>query len=202
MMKPFASMVICPLKISVFGDVADGDENARAIQNAFRAGLEIFQFHAGHLVLLHVQNFRHGGIPDRLDFWMGQRAFGHDFRGAQANRGDEPENDRAEAREIKRLFAGGIAAAHHHERLVAEHRQRAVARRAISHALGFQQILARHAEMLVARAGGDDDGFRLNFSPSTVSANGRLEKSTASTVPKLARAPKRSACFCIRVINS
>jgi len=33
---------------------------------------------------------------------------------------------------------------------VAENRQRAVAGRAISHALGFQQILARHAKMPVA----------------------------------------------------
>ena len=91
-------------------------------------------------------------------------------------------NDRAEARQIKRLFAGGIAAADHHERLVAENRQRAVARRAIGHALGFQQILAR------ARpdAGGSAPVAIMTvsastFSPSTVSANGLLEKSAAST---------------------
>jgi hypothetical protein len=29
---------------------------------------KIFQFHAGHLVLFHVENFRHGGIPNRFDF--------------------------------------------------------------------------------------------------------------------------------------
>jgi len=30
---------------------------------------------------------------------------------------------------------------------------------------------------------------------------GFLEKSTASTTPKLSLAPKRSACFCMRVIS-
>ncbi len=72
-------------------------------------------------------------------------------------------DDRTEAREVKRLFAGGIAAADHDERLVAERGQRTVARRAVSHALGFQLMFARHAEMLVARAGGDDDGFCNDF---------------------------------------
>ena len=62
-----------------------------------------------------------------------------------------------------RLFAGGIAATDHNERLVAENRQCAVAGGAVGHSLGFEQILAGHAQMPVARAGGDDDGFRLHF---------------------------------------
>ena len=72
-------------------------------------------------------------------------------------------HNRAKARQVKRLFARGITAADHNERLVAENRQRPVAGRAIRHPFGFQQIFAGHTEMFVARAGGDDDGFRLHF---------------------------------------
>ena len=73
-------------------------------------------------------------------------------------------NDRTESRQVKRLFTRGIAAADHDERLVAENRQRAVASRAVSHSFGFQQIFAWHAKMPMARARGDDDRFRFNFS--------------------------------------
>jgi len=38
-----ASISICPLKMSRVRRVADGNENARAIQNGFRAGLEVLQ---------------------------------------------------------------------------------------------------------------------------------------------------------------
>ena len=57
-------------------------------------------------------------------------------------------NLRAEPRQVERLFAGGIAAANHDQRLIAEDRQRAVARRAVGHAFGFQQVFAWNAEML------------------------------------------------------
>ena len=71
-------------------------------------------------------------------------------------------NGRAEARQVKRLFAGGIASADHHERPVAEDRQRAVAGCAVGHALRFQQSFAGHAKMPMARPGGNDDGLRLD----------------------------------------
>jgi len=82
------------------------------------------------------------------------------------------KNFRAEARQIQRLFARGIAAADHDERLVAEHWQRAIARGAISHALGFQQILAGHTEMPVACSGGDDN--RLD--PDLFAVHGERER--------------------------
>ncbi len=140
--------------------MADGDKHARARQEIFRAGLELLQFHTGHPAPLHAKNFHHGGIPNRFDFRIRQRALGHDFRCAQRVAAVNQKNLRAEARQIKRLFARGIAAAHHNKRLVAEQRQRPVAGGAVSHAFRFQQVLARHAEMPVARARGDDDRLR------------------------------------------
>jgi len=47
--------------------------------------------------------------------------------------------------------------------LVAENGQGAVAGRAIRHPFGLQQIFAGHAEMFVARAGGDDDRLRFDL---------------------------------------
>ena len=43
---------------------------------------------------------------------------------------------RGEAREIRRFLARGVAAAHDDKRLVAEHRQRAVARGAVRFSMG------------------------------------------------------------------
>ena len=73
---------------------------------------------------------------------MGQYAVGHDFGGAQGIAAMDQMDFGAEPGEVDRLFAGGIPAADHDERLVAEHRQRAVAGGAIGHALVLQQIFA------------------------------------------------------------
>ena len=140
--------------------MADGDEHAGHRQQTFRPGLQVLQFHRRHLVLLHVENLRDGGIPDRLDLRIGQRALGHDLGRAQGVAPVDQIHDGAEPREVLRLLARRIPAAHHDERLVAKGRQRPVARRAVSHALGFQFMFAGRVQMLVARAGGDDDRLR------------------------------------------
>ena len=88
-------------------------------------------------------------------------ALGHDVRGAQGIAAMDEENFRTESREIQRLFGRGITTADDYERFAAEDWERAVARGAVSDALGLQDFFAGHVQMLMAGAGGDNDGFRL-----------------------------------------
>ena len=53
----------------------------------------------------------------------------------------------------------------HDERLLAEHRQGAVTGGAVGHALVFQLVFTLQAEVAMARAGGNDDGRRLDAVP-------------------------------------
>jgi len=69
-------------------------------------------------------------------------------------------------------------------------------------AVGISVWAAAPAASALTKVVAVGPGGSLTFSPSTVRVNGRCEKSTDSTQPKLVLAPKRSACFCIRVINS
>src|SRR6266542_2223920 len=66
-------------------------------------------------------------------------------------------------REISRLFASRIATANHHQRLVAERRQRAVARRAIRYSLSLEQRFALQSQMPMTRAARNDESLRFNF---------------------------------------
>lgn len=61
------------------GNMSDGDENSRAIENARLACFHIFQFHAGDFALFGVQNFLDHRIPNGFDFWVSQRALSHNF---------------------------------------------------------------------------------------------------------------------------
>ena len=92
---------------------------------------------------------------------MGVNALGHDAGGAQGVPAMDQKNFRAEPGKIQSFLAGGIAAAHDDERLVAKNGQRAVARGTIGHAFGFQFVFPGDAEVFMTGAGGDDDGFGL-----------------------------------------
>src|SRR5439155_4785912 len=62
------------------------------------------------------------------------------------------------AREIVRLFDGGVAAAHDREHLALE--ERAIAHRAIRDALARVLQLARNAQLHRRATGGEDHGWR------------------------------------------
>src|SRR5687768_5862067 len=66
------------------------------------------------------------------------------------------------AGEVRGFFACGIATAHDHEWLVAKHRQRAVASRAVRDALFLQLMLAGNIEMLVTGAARDYERLGLH----------------------------------------
>ena len=66
-------------------------------------------------------------VPDHLDFWILQRPFLHDHAGPQLVAAMDHVHLRGELGQIRRFFDGRIAAADHHQRLVAEPRQGAVA---------------------------------------------------------------------------
>ncbi len=88
------------------GHVPDRDKYSGAVQNTFRAGLQIFQAHSRDLVLFRVQDLGHHTVPNGLDFWIGQRAFGHDFGGAQRVAAVHQMDRRSKAGQIGRLLAG------------------------------------------------------------------------------------------------
>ena len=101
-----------------------------------------------------------------------ERPLGHDFGGAQRVAAMHQVNDGAEPREIHRLLAGRIPAAHDDQRLVAKERQRAVAGGAVGHALVLQLALALQAQVPMAGPAGDDDGLGLD----RFAIHGQLER--------------------------
>ena len=72
-------------------------------------------------------------------------------------------NCRGETGEIGRFFAGGVAAADHHQRLVAEHRQCAVTGGAVGHPFSLQQGFALEVQVPMARAAGNDNRLAFDF---------------------------------------
>ena len=106
-------------------------------------------------------------------FGIGGRAVLHDL--GRAKRA-APMHDRhlgAKAREKRRLFHRGVAAAHHHRFLVLE--ERAVAGRARAHPVAHQPLFRFDPEQLGRRAGRDDERFGAD-SPC---ARGQLERPLA-----------------------
>ena len=63
--------------------MSDGHEDSRAVEHVFCICLEIFQTHAGDLVLLYVQNLGDRGIPDRFYLRIREGALSHDFGGPE-----------------------------------------------------------------------------------------------------------------------
>ena len=67
------------------------------------------------------------------------------------------------AGEIHRFLTGGVAAADHYDRFVAEHGQGAIAGGTVGDAFVFEQMFALDPQMTMAGAGGDNEGFGENF---------------------------------------
>src|SRR5579884_2065118 len=144
-------------------DMADGDENSGTIERAFGIRLQILHSNSSDLVLFHADHFRDDRIPDRLDFGMRKRTFGHDARRPQCIATMHQVNGGGKARQISRFFTSRITAADDDQCLIAEHRQRAVACRAIRHALFLQLRFRVQAKMTMPRAAGDDDGLAFHL---------------------------------------
>ena len=126
-----------------------------------------------------------------------------DLRRAELVAAVDERHALAEPGEVARLLHRRVAAADDGHVLAAE--ERAVAHGAGADALVLELVLAREAEVLGARAGGDDDRLgsvgSLSSSP-TQTLNGRFEKSTLCTSSVTISVPWCSACSRKRCISS
>ena len=139
--------------------MANGDKDAGAGQLAQGVGLDIAKFDASDFVLLYVADFFNNAVPDRLNLGIVQHAVDHNFRSPELIAPVNQVNLRSEMSEVGGFFARRIAAANNHERLVAKNWQGPVAGGTVGHAFALERIFARHAEMPVGSADGDDDCF-------------------------------------------
>lgn len=145
------------------GYVPDRDEQPGAVDRAFLVGLIVAHLHAGHLFLFDVHHLDDLRMPDRLDFVVGQRPLGHDLGRPQFVAPVHEIDFGGEPGEIRGLLTGGVAAADHHERLVAKHRQGAVTGGAVGDPFFLELGLAFQSEMPVAGAAGDNHRLRLDL---------------------------------------
>ena len=116
-----------------------------------------------------------GRIPDRLDLGIGERAVGHDLRGAQLVAAVDEVDLRGEAREEGRLLGRGIAAADHADGHVAV--KGAVAGGARGEAVADELLFARQPEPARGGARGDDE--RARFDPLVIELHAQMARPPA-----------------------
>ena len=112
-------------------------------------------------VLLNVEHVLDGGIHHKFDFRIGACALQHDLRGSERVAAMHQRDLAAEAGEEVGLFHGGIAAAHHHDLLLAV--KEPVASGARTDAVADQLLLGRQIQP--ARFGARGHDQRAGFDP-------------------------------------
>src|SRR5207245_9050997 len=105
---------------------------------------------------LRALELEHALVPDHLDLGVREHALLEDLRSTEPVAAVHHEHFARVAREIVRLFDGGVAAAHDREHLALE--ERAIAHRAIRDALARVLQLARNAQLHRRATGGEDHG--------------------------------------------
>ena len=109
------------------------------------------------MTLLRSEDLGHFAVPHERDLRVGERPLLHDLRGAERVAPVDHRHRLAEPGEEHRLFHGRVAAADDRDVVAAE--EEPVTGRAPGDAVAAQLLLARHAELLVPRTGGDDHGL-------------------------------------------
>ena len=100
-------------------------------------------------------------VPVHGDVGVGQHPIGHRLAGAQLVGAHDQVHAAAVFGEVDGLFAGGVAAAHHRQLLVAELGRGAVADRAGADARIPEALFAGQAQAVGAGTGGQDHGLGL-----------------------------------------
>ena len=174
---------------------AHGHEQAVHRDVALLARLEHLEAHAGQLALVGHELVGHR-VPDELDVRQVLQALVVDGRGAQLVAAVHEVHLLADARQVDGVARGRVAAAHHHDLLVAE--EVAVARGAVRHAAALQVLLELEPQLARARARGDDHALGAVL----VERRPLWLKSTDTTSSPTLLAPKRSACCFIAKASS
>src|SRR6266542_5245587 len=124
----------------------DGHEQTVHGRLPHRSTLEVLEPHGRDLALGRVENIIDRGIPDELDLGILQGTLLHDLGRTEAVPAVHHLHLPPEAREIERLFHGGVAPAHYHDVLVFE--EEAVAGRARADPATHELRFARKADEL------------------------------------------------------
>src|SRR6185437_12902845 len=122
------------------------DRNKETIDIAHRrlARREILQANAADDVLFHVENLFNYGVHKKFDFRIRLRTLQHDLRSTKGIVAMHKRDVAAKAREKIRFFHGRIAAADHHDLLVAI--EKSVTSRARAYAMANQLLFRRQIE--------------------------------------------------------
>ena len=115
------------------------------------------QAQAGHGLV--AQDLLDGRVPLEGDLRVVQGTLGHDARGAQGVAAVHDDDLGREVRQEGRLLHRGVAAADDGQTTILE--EEAVAGRAVGDAAAGELVLAGHVHVAVLRAGGQDDGARV-----------------------------------------
>src|SRR5882762_8513721 len=102
------------------GFMSDCDEDAGGGKYVFLVGMQMAQTHAGDATLWFSKNLLNTGVPDKLNLRILKGFVLHNLRRAQFVATMNQINFRRISSQESRLFHGSIAAANHHQVLVAK----------------------------------------------------------------------------------
>lgn len=150
--------VACKLAVR---HVADGDEGSADVEFAFFVGFEVLDFDAGEFVIFARNVGGDGAVPDGLDFFVSEDAFGHDFGGSELVAAVDEVDLGGEAGEEVGFFCCRVASANNGDGHVAV--EGTITGGAGGDA-GFAEefLFAFDAEEAGGGSGGDDDGLGLD----------------------------------------
>ena len=126
------------------GRVADREENTRRLDHRLLAGVDrARQSHARHPLGVVAEHLGEPCVEVDFDLRVVVGPLGHDLRGTQRVAAMHEVHRAGKLREIGCLLHGRVAAAHHHDRLIAKPWQRAIADGAGTDAAVLELLLAR-----------------------------------------------------------
>ena len=160
--------------------MADRHEQAVRRDLAALAGDGVTQGDTGQLAVTDTQRLLDGGVGDELDVVLGAGVVDHDLRRAELV---PPVHDGDLARELGQeagLLHRRVAAADHHDLLLAEEGR--VADRAVADAASLQRALALQPQLAGGRAGGHDHAVGQMHLVADLHAEGPLGEVDAGDV--------------------
>jgi hypothetical protein len=135
--------------------MTDGDEDAVDLTLGNGAGLHVLEPHAADLQrIVAAGDIVEHAVPDHLDLGMLEQAVLQDLLGAECIAPVHDRDLRGKIGQEQCLLDSGVAAADHHDFLVAI--EEPVAGRAGGHAIAFEFLFRRQIEPARLRSGCDD----------------------------------------------
>ncbi len=142
--------------------MADAQKHARNLEFPLLPAGGAGQANPGHAVLIGAQHLVHRAVPRHFNLGIFQSPLFHDFRGAQFIPTVHQIHFACKFGQVACFFHRRVATTHHHQLLVAEAGQGAVAHRAGGNAVVLEPLLAGQAQPVGPCTRGNDHRVRLN----------------------------------------